>query len=97
MLNRQREPHSAAKADVDVIDSSLQMVREASAYALVISHKCGQTPFWPARNPRELSLTELEFNEAQRLNRPIRLLIMGNEHPVRAGDVETDTGTRERN
>ena len=33
-----------ARADVDVIDSSLQMVRDASAYALVIGRKYGQIP-----------------------------------------------------
>jgi uncharacterized protein DUF4062 len=31
--------NDSAKADADVIDSSLQMVRDASAYALVISRE----------------------------------------------------------
>jgi hypothetical protein len=68
---------------VDVIESSLQMVRDASAYIGLISHKYGQTP-------DNLSLTELEFNEAQDQNRPILLFIMGPDHPVRPRDVETD-------
>src|SRR5450759_1431210 len=79
-----------AKADVDVIDSSLQMVRDASAYALVISRKYGQTPVSQDRNPQQLSITELEFNEALRLSRPILLFIMGKEHLVREADVEGD-------
>jgi len=55
--------NDAAKL-VDVIDSSLQMVRDGSAYIGVISRKYGQTPKCPDRNPGKLSVTELEFNEA---------------------------------
>lgn len=75
---------------VDVIESSLQMVRDGSAYIGVISHKYGQIPLCPERNPNQLSITELEFNEAQQLNRPILLFIMGEDHPVRKADIETD-------
>src|ERR1017187_6072358 len=62
--------NDSAKPDVDVIDSSLRMVQEASAYIGVISRRYGQTPSCPKRNPNELSMTELEFNEAQGLGRP---------------------------
>jgi uncharacterized protein DUF4062 len=82
--------NDTAKPDVDVIDSSLTMVRHSSAYIGVISHKYGQTPVCPTRNPGSVSLTELEFNEAQRLNRPILLFVMGEDHPVIKADVETD-------
>ena len=88
--------NDSAKPDVDVIDSSLQMVRDASAYIGVISRKYGQTPADPARNPGGLSLTELEFNEAQRLKRPILLFIMGAGHQLREADVETDAARREK-
>src|ERR1039458_7836790 len=88
--------NDSAKPDVDVIDSSLQMVRDASAYIGVISRKYGQTPLCPARNPNQLSITELEFNEAQRLGRPILLFIMGDKHLLREADVETDPGQKEK-
>lgn len=88
--------NDSAKPDVDVIDSSLQMVRDASAYIGVISRKYGQTPLCPERNPRNLSITELEFNEAQRLKRPILLFVMGDEHLVRESSFETDTAKREK-
>jgi hypothetical protein len=78
-----------AKA-VDLITSSLQMVRDASAYIAILSHKYGQTPESRERNPLGLSITELEFEEAQRLGRPILLFLMGEDHPVRRADVETD-------
>jgi len=74
---------------VDVLDSSLQMVRDGSAYIGIISKKYGLIPKCPKRNPENLSITELEFNEALRLGRPTLLFIMGN-HPVLAEDVETN-------
>src|SRR5947208_592669 len=86
--------NDSAKADVDVIDSSLRMVRDASAYIGVISRKYGQTPLCPDRNPHQLSITELEFNEAQRLDRPVLLFIMGDKHLLREADIETDAGKR---
>jgi hypothetical protein len=82
--------HDDAKLSHDVIDSSLQMVRDSAAYILVISLKYGQTPECPDRNPDQLSITELEFNEAQRLERPILLFIMGDDHPVKKKDIESD-------
>ncbi len=76
---------------VDVIDSSLQMVGDSAAYIGVIGLKYGQTPECAKRNPNQLSITELEFNEAQRLGRPILLYIMGDDHPVKRADIERDT------
>lgn len=74
----------------DVIESSLQMVRDSAAYIGVISLKYGQTPECPERNPDRLSITELEFNEALSLGRPILLYIMGDEHLVKPADIERD-------
>ena len=82
--------HDSAKPGIDVIGSSLKMVQDASAYVGVISHKYGQIPEDPSRNPQKLSLTELEFDEAQKLNRPILLFIMGDEHDVKPRDIERD-------
>ncbi len=82
--------HSGAQAEADVIDTSLQMVQDAVAYVGVISLKYGQTPADPVRNPDKLSVTELEFNEAMLLKRPIVLFIMGEEHSGKKGDFESD-------
>src|SRR5579871_5436900 len=79
-----------AKPAGDVVDSSWQMVRESAGYICLISHKYGQIPECPERNPDRLSLTELEFNEAQKLKRPTLLFIMGDEHPVTKKDIESD-------
>ena len=82
--------NDSAKADVDLIDSSLQMVRDSSAYIGIISRKYGQTPKSPQRNPKNLSITELEFDEAQKLGRPILLFIMGDKHQGTEADFETN-------
>src|SRR5271155_601492 len=86
--------NDSAKPDVDVIDSSLQMVRDATAYVCLISKKYGQTPVASDRNPDNVSITELEFNEALRLQRPILLFIMGDKHPILEADVELDVAKR---
>ena len=80
---------------VDIIDSSLQMVRDSAAYIGVISLKYGQTPECPKRNPSQLSITELEFNEAQRLGRPILLYIMDDEYLAGKAGIERD-GEKEK-
>jgi hypothetical protein len=81
---------------MDVIDSSLQMVRDGSAYIGVISKKYGQIPKCPNRNPNNLSITELEFNEAMRLGRPILLFIMGKGHYVLEDHIETSAAKRKK-
>ena len=88
--------YDSAKPVGDVIDSSLQMVRDSAAYILVISRKYGQTPECSTRNPNKLSITELEFNEAQQLNRPTLLYIMGDEHDIKIADIELDAAKREK-
>src|SRR5450759_2068226 len=88
--------NDSAKPAIDVIDSSLRMVRDASAYIGLISRRYGQTPPCQHRNPHQISITELEFNEAQRLGRPILLFIMGENHVLREADVETSSVKRKK-
>ena len=73
-----------------VIDSSLQKVRDASAYVGIIGARYGNIPDSAEHNPEHLSLTELEFREARRLGRPVLLFIMGPDHDVKQRDVELD-------
>jgi len=88
--------YSGARPDLDVLGSSLEMVGNATAYVGVISRKYGQVPHCPARNPEKLSITELEFNEAQRLGRPIVLFIMEEGHPLTESAIELDPEKREK-
>ena len=77
-----------ARADLEVIESSLQMVRDAKAYICIIGMRYGKPHICPVRNPDGLSLTELEFNEAMRLERPILLYIMSRKHLLTVDDIE---------
>lgn len=88
--------NDSAKPGLDVIASSLQMVRDGLAYIGVIGRKYGQMPESSDRNPNNLSITELEFDEALRLGRPVLLFIMGEKHPVIEADVEIDASKREK-
>lgn len=88
--------NGAAKPAIDVLDSSLTMVRKASAYIGVISRKYGQVPKDANRNPKGLSLTELEFEEARSLGLPVLLFIMGDDHPVKESHVETSAAKRKK-
>ena len=88
--------NDSAKPDGNMVDSSLQMVRDASAYVCVIGQRYGQTPECGRRNPDNLSITELEFNEAQRLGRPILLFLMDDDHLLRKSDIETDAAKIEK-
>ncbi len=80
---------SGANVSGDVIKTSLRMVNDAIAYVLVVGHRYGQTPICDV-NPKGLSITELEFEEAQRLGLPILVLFMGDKHPVVKAGVEVD-------
>ncbi|MEO5960842.1 MAG: DUF4062 domain-containing protein, partial [Opitutaceae bacterium] len=88
--------NDSAKPGIDVIESSLQMVQTSAAYIGVISLKYGQTPECGTRNPDKLSITELEFNEAQRLNRPILLFIMGGKHRGQEADFESSATKKKK-
>jgi hypothetical protein len=87
--------YDSAKPSGTVIDSSLGMVRDGSAYVGIIAKKYGQTPKCAARNPKKVSITELEFDEAIRIQRPILLFLMGGDHLVRESDIEA-TATNKR-
>ena len=72
---------------IGVLDSSLGMVADASAYICLVSKKYGQMS-------NEISLTEREFNEAQRMKLPILVFVMGEYHPVLEKDIEIDAAKR---
>ena len=78
----------SSKPDDDVIPSSLNMVRDASGYIGLTSHRYGQVPEDDERNPGAYSMTRLGFEEAKRLGLPTLIFVMGADHPVKAGDVE---------
>jgi tetratricopeptide (TPR) repeat protein len=83
--------NNTAQAGVDVVESSLKMVRRAKAYVLVIGFRYGQTP-----RADGLSITEIEYNEALRLNLPVLLFLMSPNHLLHAADIEADPEKRRK-
>src|SRR6267143_4554982 len=70
------------------------IIRDGVAYVGLLGQKYGPIPEVSALNPDRLSLTELEFNEAMKLNRPVVLFI--SEGETGKGDFETDPEKRKK-
>lgn len=69
-----------AATDSDLIKESLERVERADVYVGIIGLRYGQRPVCPIRNPDRLSLTELEYRCAVRLQLPRLMFISGPEH-----------------
>jgi tetratricopeptide (TPR) repeat protein len=80
----------------DLIDASLAKVDESDAYVGLISYRYGQTPKDTDRNPKELSLTELEFHRAVERKIPICMFIMHDDHPVPRRAVGEERGAEDK-
>ncbi|MBS1830833.1 MAG: DUF4062 domain-containing protein [Acidobacteria bacterium] len=86
----------SAPKTIGVLDSSLEMVRESRAYICVIGKRYGWVPEDEGRNPAKISVTELELNEAVRLELPVLVFLMGKNHHVLEEDVELDAEKRKK-
>jgi hypothetical protein len=64
----------------DLITASLDMVNKADAYVGLISYRYGQIVEDP-ENPNKLSLTELEFDRAEKQGIPRCMFIMADNYP----------------
>jgi len=72
--------HNGPLPGVDVITSSLEMVQDCSAYVLILASRYGEPPDDPVRNKEKLSLTELEFQYAEELDRPILVYVASDDY-----------------
>lgn len=75
----------------DLINASLNKVRSAVAYVGIIGYRYGQTPVSADRNPKGLSITELEYEEARKLKLPVCMFVMSAEHLVPRSAVNSVT------
>jgi len=79
-----------------LIDASLNKVQIADAYVGIIGFRYGQTPDDPIRNPDELSITELEYSEAEKLGLPICMFVMSDNHPIPRSAFSEETGEQQQ-
>src|SRR5688500_7037337 len=77
-------------SDVDAVRISLEMVDRADIYLGIFAHRYGYIP--KEGNPKQISVTEMEYNHAVERNIPRLLFIMHEDHQLRAADVETGEG-----
>ena len=86
--------HDKALA-IDLVESSLSKVQTAAAYVLLIGHRYGQQPVADL-NPHNLSITELEFDEAIRLGLPIVLIVLSEDYALPPRHVDRDADLKAR-
>jgi len=79
-----------------LIDASLNKVQIADAYVGIIGFRYGQIPEDPIRNPDKLSITELEYSEAEKLGLPICMFAMSDTDPAPRSAFSQETGEQQQ-
>ena len=83
---------SPAMGDRGIIENSLAMVDEADAYVVLISnYRYGQVIKDAIRNPKNLSVTELEFNRAEGRKLPIYAFLMDESVRVAPAEIRKES------
>ena len=77
-------------SDEDAVSASIAMVDKAEIYLLILAHRYGYVP--KEQNPKQISITEMEFERAVERKIPRIVLVMHDDHLLKAGDVETGEG-----
>ena len=73
----------------DAISASLKMVNDADIYIGIFGTRYGYVPN-DARNPQSISITEMEYRQAEARGIPTLIFLMDDEHPVIARNVESN-------
>jgi len=79
-----------------LIEASLNKVKVSDAYVGIVGYRYGQIPESAQENPKKLSITELEYEEAERRKLPICMFIMSDKHPVPRGALGSSTAEEEK-
>ena len=78
-------------ADRDAIDESLRLVDAAEIYLGIFGFRYGYIPVDMTRNPKHLSITELEYRHAVERDIPRLCFFMAEQHPITMVDTKEDT------
>jgi tetratricopeptide (TPR) repeat protein len=73
-------------SDAEAISASLRMVDEANIYVGVFAHRYGYVP--KENNPRQISITEMEYDRAVERKIPRMIFLIDKKHPL--GDFTID-------
>ena len=77
-------------SDSEAISKSLELVDSARIYVGVYAHRYGYMP--KENNPRQISVTEMEYDRAVERGIPRLIFIMDKTHPITIDDVEQGEG-----
>lgn len=67
-------------SDAEAISASLRMVGEADIYVGVFAHRYGYVP--KENNPRQISITEMEYERAVERGIPRLIFVIDKQHPL---------------
>jgi tetratricopeptide (TPR) repeat protein len=77
-------------SDAEAISASLRLVDEADIYVGVFAHRYGYVP--KDNNPRQISITEMEYERAVERKIPRLIFAIDKTHPLTIDDVEQGEG-----
>lgn len=77
-------------SDAEAIAASLKLVNEADIYVGVFAHRYGYVP--KENNPRQISVTEMEYERAVERGIPRLIFLMDESHPITIDQVEYGEG-----
>jgi tetratricopeptide (TPR) repeat protein len=76
--------------DKDAIEFSLGLVDDADIYVGVYGSRYGYVP--KDGNPKQISVTEMEYDRAVERGMPKLIFVMNENHPINFGDMEQGEG-----
>jgi tetratricopeptide (TPR) repeat protein len=82
--------HGSAEWDSDAIKYSLAKVDAAHVYIGIFAYRYGYIPKCPTRNPKNLSITELEYRHAQKRGIPILSFIAHEDHVFKPSQIDKE-------
>jgi hypothetical protein len=80
--------------DDDAISASLKMVDEADIYVGVFAQRYGYIPKGKKRNPKQISITEMEYNRAVERKIPCLIFVMDKSHPITIDDIDMENAAK---
>src|SRR6266498_3118397 len=79
-------------SDAEAISASLKMVDEADIYVGVFAFRYGYIP--KENNPKQISVTEMEYNRAVERKIPRLIFVMDKSHPITADDMDLENAAK---
>jgi len=80
--------------DHEAISASLKMVDEADIYVGVFAQRNGYIPKGKKRNPKQISITEMEYDHAVKRKIPRLIFVMDKSHPITIDDIDIENAAK---